>query len=398
MLSFKPWPAGNNRKKLLAMSELSSSALRIAATVPVNLGARSYDIAIGSGLLPHAAELLQQQLSRKKTAIVTDANVAQHHLASLQNSLDAAGIKHQSIILTPGEATKSYAGLAEVCDKLLAAGIERKDHVIALGGGVIGDLAGFAASVLRRGVNFIQIPTSLLAQVDSSVGGKTGINSPLGKNLVGAFHQPSKVLIDLDLLKTLPMRQRAAGYAEIAKYGLLGDAPFFQWLETNVDGVLNCGQGVVDHAVRVSCETKARIVAEDETETGVRALLNLGHTFGHALEASTGYSDVLLHGEAVAIGMVQAFRFSEAQNLCAHGTADRVEKHLARAGLPTHVTQINANLPPANEMVEIMRQDKKASAGKLTFILTRGLGEAFIARDVDDKLVTEFLKKDMQQK
>lgn len=374
------------------------SEMRIAATVPVNLGARTYEINIGSGLLPHAADLLQQQLARKKTAIVTDANVAKHHLSTLQASLDVSGINHQSIILTPGEATKSYAGLAEVCDKLLAAGIERRDHVIALGGGVIGDLAGFAAAILRRGVNFIQIPTSLLAQVDSSVGGKTGINSPLGKNLVGAFHQPSKVLIDLDLLKTLPMRQRASGYAEIAKYGLLGDAVFFQWLETHVEGVLNCGQGIVDHAVRVSCETKARIVAEDETETGVRALLNLGHTFGHALEASTGYSDVLLHGEAVAIGMVQAFRFSEVQNLCAVGIADRVENHLRQAGLPTRVSQIKATLPPPAQMVEIMRQDKKASSGKLTFILTRGVGEAFIAKDVDDQLVTEFLKKDMQQK
>jgi 3-dehydroquinate synthase len=370
--------------------------VRIAATVPVQLGARSYDIVIGSGLLPNAADLLSGQLARKKTAIVTDANVAKHHLVTLQQSLDAAGIQHQSIIMTPGEATKSYVGLAEVCDRLLAAGIERKDQVIALGGGVIGDLAGFAAAILRRGVNFIQIPTSLLAQVDSSVGGKTGINSPLGKNLIGAFHQPSKVLIDLDLLKTLPMRQRASGYAEIAKYGLLGDATFFTWLDQNIEGVLNCGQGIVDHAVRVSCETKARIVAEDETETGVRALLNLGHTFGHALEASTGYSDILLHGEAVAIGMVQAFRFSESQNLCAEGTADRVAKHLTRAGLPTHVSQIKAKLPPPPEMVEIMRQDKKASNGKLTFILTRGVGEAFIAKDVDDDRVKEFLKKDMQ--
>jgi 3-dehydroquinate synthase len=374
------------------------SDMRIAATVPVELGARRYDIAIGSGLLPHAAELLSSQLARKKTAIVTDANVAKFHLSTLQASLDAAGIQHSSIVMTPGEATKSYAGLAEVCDKLLAAGIERKDQVIALGGGVIGDLAGFASAILRRGVNLIQIPTSLLAQVDSSVGGKTGINSPLGKNLVGAFHQPSKVLIDLDLLKTLPMRQRASGYAEIAKYGLLGDETFFGWLDQNVEGVLNCGQGVVEHAVRVSCETKARIVAEDETETGVRALLNLGHTFGHALEASTGYSDVLLHGEAVAIGMVQAFRFSEMQNMCEVGTADRVAKHLARAGLPTEVSSIKAKLPSPADMVEIMRQDKKASAGKLTFILTRGIGEAFIAKDVDDKVVTEFLNRDMQQK
>ncbi len=371
--------------------------IRIAATVPVELGERRYDISIGSGLLPHAAELLSRQLHRKKTAIVTDANVAKHHLTTLQKSLTDAGIAHSAIIMAPGEATKSYAGLAEVCDKLLAAGIERKDQVIALGGGVIGDLAGFAAAILRRGVSFIQIPTSLLAQVDSSVGGKTGINSIHGKNLVGAFHQPSRVLIDLDLLKTLPLRQRASGYAEIAKYGLLGDAKFFSWLDENVEAVLACGQGVVDHAVRVSCETKARIVAEDETETGVRALLNLGHTFGHALEASTGYSDILLHGEAVAIGMVQAFRFSEMQGLCASGTADRVAQHLKRAGLPTRVSHINAKIPTPAEMVEIMRQDKKASAGRLTFILTRGVGDAFIAKDVGDAAVVEFLKKDMQQ-
>jgi 3-dehydroquinate synthase len=237
-----------------------------------------------------------------------------------------------------------------------------------------------------------------LCYVDSSVGGKTGINSPLGKNLVGAFHQPSKVLIDLDLLKTLPMRQRAAGYAEIAKYGLLGDPAFFQWLDQNVEAVISCGQGVVDHAVRVSCETKARIVAEDETETGVRALLNLGHTFGHALEASTGYTDVLLHGEAVAIGMVQAFGFSEQQGLCAEGTAKRVAQHLRKAGLPVHVSAINATLPAPAQMVEIMRQDKKASGGKLTFILTRGIGEAFVAKDVDDQKVLQFLKRDMELK
>jgi 3-dehydroquinate synthase len=372
--------------------------MRIAATVPVELGARSYDITIGSGLLPNAAELLARHVIGKKVAIVTDSNVAKQHLATLQNSLDKAGIKHSSIIMTPGEATKSYAGLAEVCDKLLGAGIERKDKVIALGGGVIGDLAGFAAAILRRGVKFIQIPTSLLAQVDSSVGGKTGINSPHGKNLVGAFHQPSRVLIDLDLLKTLPMRQRSAGYAEIVKYGLLGDATFFNWLDQNVENVIDCAQGAVDHAVRVSCETKARIVAEDETETGVRALLNLGHTFGHALEASTGYSDTLLHGEAVAIGMVQAFRFSEMQGLCAEGTANKVAKHLARANLPTHVSHITSQLPPPAELVEIMRQDKKASAGKLTFILTRSIGDAFIAKDVADKDVIEFLKRDMTQK
>jgi 3-dehydroquinate synthase len=369
--------------------------MRIAATVPVSLGYRSYDITIGSGLLPQAGKLLASHLTRKTTAIVTDANVAALHLRTLQVSLAAEGIASTAIIMAPGEASKSYAGLTEVCDKLLATGIERKDKVIALGGGVIGDLAGFASAILRRGVGFIQIPTSLLAQVDSSVGGKTGINSPLGKNLIGAFHQPAHVLIDLDLLKTLPLRQRAAGYAEVVKYGLLGDANFFHWLDSNVESVIDCAQGAVDHAVRVSCETKARIVAEDETETGVRALLNLGHTFGHALEAATGYSDVLLHGEAVAIGMVQAFRFSESQGLCAKGTADRVAKHLVRAGLPIHVSAIAAKLPPAAELVDIMRQDKKASGGKLTFILTRGIGEAFIAKDVDAAAVTRFLEQDM---
>jgi 3-dehydroquinate synthase len=370
--------------------------LRIAATVPVKLGERSYDISIGSGLLHHAGELLQNALARKVTAIVTDENVASHHLAPLQKSLADNGIHSHAIVMKAGEATKSYASLADVCDRLLAAGIERKDQVIALGGGVIGDLAGFAAAILRRGVRFIQIPTSLLAQVDSSVGGKTGINSPLGKNLIGSFHQPSRVLIDLDLLRTLPQRQRAAGYAEIAKYGLLGDATFFDWLDAHVEDVVNCTQGAIDHAVRVSCETKARIVEEDETETGVRALLNLGHTFGHALEAATGYSDTLLHGEAVAIGMVQAFRFSEQQGLCNQGTAARIAKHLSRAGLPTHVAAIKAVLPPPAELVEIMRQDKKASAGKLTFILAKGIGSAFVAKNVEDTAVLQFLERDMQ--
>lgn len=370
--------------------------LRIAATIPVHLGHRSYDITIGENLLHHAGKLLTAKLPRKTTAIVTDANVAKHHLQTLQDSLAQQGITSTAIVMPPGETTKGYAGLAEVCDKLLGAGIERKDQVIALGGGVIGDLAGFASAILRRGVNFIQIPTSLLAQVDSSVGGKTGINSPLGKNLIGAFHQPSRVLIDLSLLRTLPQRQRSAGYAEVVKYGLLGDATFFNWLDQHVEEVVSCAQGAIDHAVLVSCETKARIVAEDETETGVRALLNLGHTFGHALEAATGYSDTLLHGEAVAIGMVQAFRFSETQGLCAKGTADKVSKHLARANLPTHVSAIKATLPPPAALVEIMRQDKKASGGKLTFILTRGIGEAFIAKDVNEHSLLQFLESDVE--
>ena len=364
--------------------------------VRVQLGNRSYDIEIGDGLLATAGERIKSFLARPLTTIVTDANVAELHLKTLTDSLDAQAIAHHEIIIKPGEASKSYAGLAEVCDKLLATGIERKDTILILGGGVMGDLAGFAASILRRGVKFIQIPTSLLAQVDSSVGGKTGINSPHGKNLIGSFHQPQHVLIDLGLLKTLPRRQMAAGYAEVVKYGLLGDIRFYNWLDANWQSVLDYNPDALDHAVRVSCATKARIVAEDETETGVRALLNLGHTFGHALESATGYSDILLHGEAVSIGMVQAFRFSEMLELCAFGTADKIEKHLARVGLPTHVSHINAILPPPAALVETMRQDKKASAGKLTFILVRGIGEAFVARDVRDEDVLRFLHEDMK--
>ncbi len=256
-------------------------------TVPVALGDRSYDILIGDGLLARAGELVKPHLKRPHAVIVTDENVARHHLAGLQASLSSAGVSSDAIVLAPGEKSKSYATLAELCDKLLAAGVERRDTILAFGGGVTGDLAGFAAAILRRGVNFIQIPTTLLAQVDSSVGGKTGINSPYGKNLIGAFHQPQLVLADLGLLRTLPRRELAAGYAEVAKYGLLGDRAFFDWLDKNVDALFGGDISVTAEAVAVSCRMKARIVAEDETETGVRALLNLGHTFGHALEAAT---------------------------------------------------------------------------------------------------------------
>jgi 3-dehydroquinate synthase len=280
----------------------------------------------------------------------------------------------------------------------LAAGIERRDRIIALGGGVIGDLAGFAAAIVRRGIDFIQIPTTLLAQVDSSVGGKTGINSPHGKNLIGAFHQPVAVLTDLALLDSLPRRQLAAGYAEVAKYGLLGDAQFFEWLESSALAIMQGDRQARTYAVRKCCEAKARIVSEDETETGVRALLNLGHTFGHALEAATGFSDRLLHGEAISIGMVQAFRFSERQKLCSNGLADRVALHLHSVGLPTHVSAIPGKLPSPGELLSLMRQDKKAQAGKLNFILARGIGQAFIARDVAEAEITAFLKEDMQQR
>ena len=367
-------------------------------TVAVALGDRAYDIVIGEDLLAEAGKLLRPLLKRPVTAIITDENVARHHLAHLEASLAKEGIRSTAIILPPGEKTKSFAHLAEVCDKLLAAGIERRDRIIALGGGVIGDLAGFAAAILRRGVDFIQIPTTLLAQVDSSVGGKTGINSAHGKNLIGAFHQPVSVITDIGLLDTLPARELASGYAEVAKYGLLGDKDFFIWLEGAAGQILRGDIQARVHAIRKSCEAKARIVAEDETETGVRALLNLGHTFGHALEAATGYSGRLLHGEGVAIGMVQAFRFSERLKLCAGGTADRVSRHLKSVGLPVHASEIPGGLPPPQDLVGIMRQDKKAEAGKLTFILARGIGEAFIARDVADADVTAFLMEDMKQR
>lgn len=372
----------------------SPEARNAAARVAVELGERRYPIDIGEGLIATAGARLKPLFARPLTAIVTDGNVAERHLDRLMESLAEAGIKATPVIMPPGEATKSYRHLAELCDRLLEAGIERRDMIIAFGGGVIGDLAGFAASILRRGVDFIQIPTTLLAQVDSSVGGKTGINSPHGKNLIGAFHQPRAVLIDIALLDTLPTRELAAGYAEVAKYGLLGDAQFFSWLETNARSIFAGDAQARIRAISKSCETKAAIVAEDETETGVRALLNLGHTFGHALEAATGYSGRLLHGEGVAIGMAQAFRFSERLGHCAPGTGDRVEKHLRGVRLPTRLSDIAGDLPDAAGLLAYMRQDKKARAGKLTFILARGIGEAFIARDVPDEAVLSFLAEE----
>ena len=366
----------------------------LSETVRVNLAGRSYDIAIGQGLLAQAGTLLSPHFIRKFAVVVTDENVAKLHLTTVTSSLEAAGFTTKAIILPAGEKTKSYEQLAKTCDALLAAGVERKDVVIALGGGVIGDLTGFAAAILRRGVNFIQIPTSLLAQVDSSVGGKTGINSSHGKNLIGAFHQPVAVLADLDVLKSLPQRQRAAGYAEIVKYGVLGNADFFSWLDSNVESIMACDMKATAQAVKTSCEMKARIVAEDETETGIRALLNLGHTFGHALEATTGYSDALLHGEAVSIGIVQAFGFSESLGHCEQGLSRKVASHLRRAGLPTHVSEIKAKLPPPEVMLKLMYQDKKAEGGKLTFILAEAIGKAFIAKGVEESKVLAFLKVD----
>ncbi len=380
------------------MTQNPPATIEGAARVDVDLGPRSYAIHIGEGLLARTGEIISPLLARKKTVIVTDENVAELHLAALQKSLDAVQIEHAAIILPPGETTKSYEKFQFLCDELLENDVERKDIIIAFGGGVIGDLAGFAAAVLRRGVNFIQIPTSLLAQVDSSVGGKTGINSRHGKNLIGAFHQPLAVIADIALLDTLPKRELAAGYAEVAKYGLLGDAGFFKWLEDNADALF-VGDGQVRiKAISKSCEAKADIVARDEKEQGVRALLNLGHTFGHALEGATGYSQRLLHGEGVAIGTVLAFRFSESSGLIEQGAARRVESHFSSVGLPTTLADIPGDLPDAETLVNFMRQDKKASGGKLVFILARQIGDTFVAKDVAESDILDFMRKELQNR
>jgi len=362
-----------------------------ATSVPVRLGERSYDILIGKGLLAEAGARIAALAPKARLAIVTDSNVAALHLATLAASLDAAGLEHSTITIRPGEASKAYGTFAEVCDGLLATRVERGDLVVAFGGGVVGDLAGFAAAVIRRGMRFVQVPTSLLAQVDSSVGGKTGINSPHGKNLVGAFHQPSLVLADTGVLDTLSPREFRAGYAEVAKYGLINDAPFFAWLEKNWPEIL-AGGAARQEAIATSCRSKAAIVARDETETGERALLNLGHTFGHALEAVTRYDSArLVHGEGVAIGMVLAHEFSARLGLCPQEEPSRVAAHLATAGLPTRLGDVPGGAGTAETLMNAILQDKKVKRGKLTFILTRGIGESFIANDVDPAAVTAFL-------
>lgn len=351
-------------------------------TVDVALGARSYPIHIGSGELGQAARHLGV---KRRVAVVTDESVAALHLDRLRAGLGE--LLGELIALPAGEATKNWRTLESVVERLLAAGVERGDTVVAFGGGVIGDLTGFACAILRRGCRFVQIPTTLLAQVDSSVGGKTAINAAAGKNLVGAFHQPDMVLIDPDLLATLPDRELRAGYAEVVKYGLIGDAAFFDWCEANVAGLLARDAAVLSHAIATSCRAKAATVAADEHETsGIRALLNLGHTFGHALEAEAGFSDRLLHGEAVATGMALAFDFSASQGLCSVADAARVRAHLIAAGLP--VDPLPAE---AADLIRHMRQDKKMAAGNLAFILARGIGQAFVAKDVSLAAVENFL-------
>ncbi|WP_457798342.1 3-dehydroquinate synthase [Methylocystis sp. S23] len=364
-------------------------------TVHVALGGRSYDILIGSNLIEEAGDHIKRLAPGAACAVVTDENVARLHLPALEESLGKAGVRYATIVVKPGEGSKSLATFGRVCDEALAAKIERRDLIVAFGGGVVGDLAGYVAASLRRGSRFVQMPTTLLSQVDSSVGGKTGVNSAYGKNLIGAFHQPSLVLADVDALRTLPLREFRAGYAEVVKYGLIGDKRFFEWLEADAEAVFHSRAEQIC-AVAVSCETKATIVARDETEQGDRALLNLGHTFGHAFELLTRYeSERLVHGEGVAIGMACAARFSARLGLCSKEDADRVARHLASVGLPTEIRQIPEWRGDAQAILEAMYQDKKVEGGALTFILMRGVGEAFIAKSVEPTEVLGFLNDEL---
>jgi len=366
--------------------------------VPVALAERSYDILIGSGLIARAGETIAARFPGRAVAIVTDETVGALHAPALEAGLSAAGIRHHRVTVPAGEATKRFAMLEDVVDQLLGHRLERGDIVLALGGGVVGDLAGFAAAIVRRGMGFVQMPTSLLAQVDSSVGGKTGINSRHGKNLIGAFYQPGLVLADTDALDTLSTREFRAGYAEVAKYGLIDDPGFFSWLEANWRGVFQGGRDRV-HAIATSCRAKAAVVARDETETGDRALLNLGHTFGHALEAITRYDGArLVHGEGVAIGMCQAFRFSAKLGLCSPDDAERMAVHLKTVGLPTEAAAIPGGVGDVDALMAAIAQDKKVARGKLTFILARGIGQSFIAKDVDAAAVREFLGEELARR
>ncbi len=367
-------------------------------TVHVDLGARAYDVLVGPGLLSEAGARIAPLLARDRVAVVTDSHVADRHLGSLRAALDAQDIAMTALTLPPGEATKGWPQLTRTVEWLLEERIERRDIVVALGGGVIGDLVGFAAAILRRGVRFVQIPTSLLAQVDSSVGGKTGINTGHGKNLVGAFHQPALVLADTDVLATLAPRDLLAGYGEVVKYGLLGDATFFGWLERNGPALALGDSAARVHAVTRSVEMKAEIVARDETEQGDRALLNLGHTFCHALEAATGYSDRLLHGEGVAIGCALAFQLSADLGLCSQEDPSRVRAHLGAMGMKTDLADIPGDLPDADALLDLMGQDKKVIDGRLRFILARDIGDAFVTSDVPRDRVRALLARALRDR
>lgn len=359
----------------------------------VELGPRSYDILVAEGLLAEAGALIAPLLTRPRLVIVTDETVAGLHLPALKARLGEAGLEHLEIVLPPGERTKDFAHFERLLEALLDAGVERGDTVVAFGGGVVGDLTGLAASVLRRGIAYVQVPTTLLAQVDSAVGGKTGINTRHGKNLVGTFHQPRLVLADVGVLATLPRRELQAGYAEVVKYGLIDEAPFFAWLEENGEAVCAAQAPALRHAVLTSCAAKARVVAADERDADRRAVLNLGHTFAHALEAATGYDgDRLLHGEAVAIGLVLAFELSVRLGCCASEEARRVRRHLEAVGLPTSPKAVPGGEWRVDTLLDHMAQDKKVRSGKVTFVLARGIGQAFLSRDVAPEEIRRLLE------
>ena len=392
-----PPPLVSPRSSAVSYGQPGTSAQVFSsqARVDVELGARSYAILIGEGLIAEAGNHIRRLAPRAACAIVTDENVAKLHLPALEHALDEARVRHSRVVVAPGEGSKSFAEYARVCNALIGAKLERGDVIVALGGGVVGDLAGFAAATLRRGMRFIQAPTTLLAQVDSSVGGKTGINAPLGKNLIGAFHQPLLVLADTATLDTLPPREFRAGYAEIVKYGLIGDVGFYAWLEAHWREVFEGGAERVQ-AIAASCKAKAAIVARDEYEEGDRALLNLGHTFGHALERITAYDGTrLVHGEAVAIGMACALRFSVRRGLCGAQDQERVEAHLQDVGLPVRLADIPGLNAGAEEILDAMYQDKKVAHGALTFILARAIGDCFIAKNVESSEILGFLQDEL---
>ena len=385
-------------------------------TIHVDLGARAYDVHVGAGLIAQAGELIAPFAPTRRVFIVTDRNVSKKHRPALAAALDAAGLQNWTITLAPGERSKSFEGLELICRHLLQAGINRRDLVIAFGGGVIGDLAGLAAGLVKRGVDFVQMPTTLLAQVDSSVGGKTAIDTPEGKNLVGLINQPRLVIADTDVLKTLPMRERRAGYAEIVKIALINDAKFFAWCETAVEHILppepprgkktaaaqppiftEFEDAALATAVKRAIEFKARIVEADETEQGPRALLNLGHTFAHALEAHAGYDGELLHGEAVAAGMRLAFTLSAALGIASEADAARVRAHLEKAGFITDLRKLAGAPYDPEQLMALMAADKKAEPGRLTFILARGIGRAYIEKDAPADVVRELLDLETRQ-
>ncbi|MDE2166368.1 MAG: 3-dehydroquinate synthase [Alphaproteobacteria bacterium] len=362
-----------------------------AQRLRVELGARSYDIVVGSQLLAQAGTLIASVVRQRRVIVVTDATVARLHLEALRQGLALAGLTAEAVVVPPGEATKNFAHFQQLCEDILALGVERATPIMALGGGVVGDLAGFAAATLLRGLDYIQVPTTLLAQVDSSVGGKTAIDTRLGKNLVGAFHQPVLVIADIDTLRTLPYRELLAGYAEVVKYGLIRDRRFYEWLEARAGELLAGDPALRREAVLHSCAAKAAVVAADEREAGERALLNFGHTFGHALEAATGFGGALLHGEAVALGMCMAFDLSTKLRLCPADAAARVRRHFAAVGLRTEIGELDAD-----NLLALMRKDKKVADGRISLILARDIGQAFVSRDVEPEMLCEFLRSEMR--